>query len=334
MTDNAPNDDATFQKKIDKIAADFAAKLKPSENTLRATAELQRLYQQDTIPTLPELQSMTSYMADVNAPGENGMTLLLWILSHGEKPNDPGFDRDNFHELLSHALRCNADLSLKTPDGLSVEDLARRCDTSSVVLNMLNREAVRRADPVLKQLVPEIALSWPLPDWPATDNVRERFVSNCLYADEFDFMRYCLYIYPDAKDWSFILPDTNIKHPVTGLMAAALGSDSNLQVLNYLIAQGCNLDAQDEDGNTALMHAATSRDNPQILETLANSGADLLIRNKAGQTALDRAVADDNDTAKYYLNRTKLEQEKIRAARVLESNQRHLNNPSRKKFKL
>lgn len=71
----------------------------------------------------------------------------------------------------------------------------------------------------------------------------------------------------------------------TPLIANWIGHES---VAAALIANGADINAQDEDGRTALMSNA----NPRATEILLRAGADPNIRNREGQNALDVAKAD------------------------------------------
>lgn len=67
----------------------------------------------------------------------------------------------------------------------------------------------------------------------------------------------------------------------------------NLDVLNYLIEKGANVNAQNNEGNTMLFESFF----PRGTEILLSSGASVNILNKKGQTALHYAVMrDDLDT--------------------------------------
>ncbi|XP_058807209.1 ankyrin repeat domain-containing protein 17-like [Phymastichus coffea] len=66
--------------------------------------------------------------------------------------------------------------------------------------------------------------------------------------------------------------------------------EGNLKNLSQLINQGIDIDAQDENGDTLLHHAANNREH-DIAAYLTRIGADVLIMNKDGKTALHIAVA-------------------------------------------
>ena len=66
-----------------------------------------------------------------------------------------------------------------------------------------------------------------------------------------------------------------------------------LEVLQALLAHGADVNAQNEDGQTALIHIAQIYD-PKGEKTkwLLEHGADVNIRNKEGKTALGYATAN------------------------------------------
>lgn len=64
----------------------------------------------------------------------------------------------------------------------------------------------------------------------------------------------------------------------------------NLQILNYLIEKGANVNAQNTEGNTLIFESIY----PNGTEILLNSGALVNITNKKGQTALHNAAKRDD----------------------------------------
>jgi ankyrin repeat protein len=63
-------------------------------------------------------------------------------------------------------------------------------------------------------------------------------------------------------------------------------------IIHRLIRAGAFLDAQDSDGQTALMRAAHYR-NPEAAKILLDAGATATIRDKYGMTALARVPDGD-----------------------------------------
>ena len=67
-----------------------------------------------------------------------------------------------------------------------------------------------------------------------------------------------------------------------------------LEVLQALLAHGADINAQNEDGQTALTHVAQIYDWQGVkTKWLLEHGADVNIRDKKGKTALGYATADN-----------------------------------------
>ncbi len=77
----------------------------------------------------------------------------------------------------------------------------------------------------------------------------------------------------------------------TALMEAADGR--NVELVRVLIANGANVNAADEDGETALMIAA-DEGRAEIVRLLIEAGANVNARDEDGETALDKAVDERN----------------------------------------
>ncbi|MBR5887347.1 MAG: ankyrin repeat domain-containing protein [Akkermansia sp.] len=75
----------------------------------------------------------------------------------------------------------------------------------------------------------------------------------------------------------------------TALMQAA--DKGNLKAVRNLIAAGADVNLQDEDGETALMIAADDG-YTEIVRALLSAGADTNLRNEDGETALDISVKE------------------------------------------
>lgn len=61
------------------------------------------------------------------------------------------------------------------------------------------------------------------------------------------------------------------------------------EVLRYILKKGIDIDAQNEDGNTAL-HLAASKNDPKILKFLLKNKAKNDILNENRMTALDQSI--------------------------------------------
>jgi len=89
--------------------------------------------------------------------------------------------------------------------------------------------------------------------------------------------------------------DARDKHGKTALMWAAEKGHS--EIVRMLAAgAGANVDAQDKNGWTALMWAAKNGD-PDTIQNLVNAGANMNLHNKHGETALMWVVGLNNPKA-------------------------------------
>lgn len=94
-------------------------------------------------------------------------------------------------------------------------------------------------------------------------------------------------------------PNINITNSTgkTALMISATTMDATGHpsdgAARMFIEYGANLNIQDNDGNTALIHAILHNNEPMV-KLLLENGADLTIKNNAGQTALDIAQQGEN----------------------------------------
>ncbi|XP_076322035.1 protein phosphatase 1 regulatory subunit 12B-like [Tachypleus tridentatus] len=97
----------------------------------------------------------------------------------------------------------------------------------------------------------------------------------------------------DAQDFLFNKQDHNNKiHPKTGATALHVAAAKGyIKVLSILIKAGLELNAQDNDGWTAL-HAAAHWGQKEACELLADNLANMDIQNFAGQTCFDVADPD------------------------------------------
>ena len=84
--------------------------------------------------------------------------------------------------------------------------------------------------------------------------------------------------------------EARTKKGLTPLLCARQNvSTSRINVMRVLLSAGANLDAKDENGDTAL-HQAVSLSRPDLVEFLLSFTPNLEIRNNSGETSLLRAV--------------------------------------------
>lgn len=86
--------------------------------------------------------------------------------------------------------------------------------------------------------------------------------------------------------------DVNVQNDdgSTALMIASLYG--NLEMVKYLLEKGANINAQDNDNSTALIYAS-KWNNLEEVEYLVKNGADIDIKDIEGKTALDWATTDE-----------------------------------------
>lgn len=87
--------------------------------------------------------------------------------------------------------------------------------------------------------------------------------------------------------------DTEIvgRYRRTALLAAAICREEQFQeVIKLLIRSGANIDAQDDDGDTAL-HAAAQAGDLDMVRLLISKKARVSVKNDSGKSALDLACA-------------------------------------------
>lgn len=75
----------------------------------------------------------------------------------------------------------------------------------------------------------------------------------------------------------------------TALMEAA--DDGNLRAVNNLIAAGANVNLRNDDAETALMMAA-DEGHTAVVRSLISAGADVNAEDEDGETALHKALGD------------------------------------------
>lgn len=92
--------------------------------------------------------------------------------------------------------------------------------------------------------------------------------------------------------------DTNDRGETPPMLVVSMkGPDS----ASLLLKAGTDINARDNKGKTALMHAATDSWEPAMLDFLLRSGADVDTRDREGQTALMHAAAKSAEPARLTL---------------------------------
>lgn len=69
---------------------------------------------------------------------------------------------------------------------------------------------------------------------------------------------------------------------------------NTLEVVRVLLNAGADIEAQDDDGCTALMYAAAGKEKIDIMKALLDAGADVEVEDECGYTALLTAIDENN----------------------------------------
>ena len=73
-------------------------------------------------------------------------------------------------------------------------------------------------------------------------------------------------------------------------VASNITNNTSLEPLDTVLSLGADVNAEDDDGWTALMYTARYIDRPDIINTLIKAGADIDAQDKYGWTALMHAI--------------------------------------------
>ncbi len=93
-------------------------------------------------------------------------------------------------------------------------------------------------------------------------------------------------MYKGDRDYQALLDKVG-KDGCSELMCKSWAAD--IKGVKELISKGVDLNAQDKDGMTALMHACTRADRIDVLKVLIEAGADPAMRRVTGERAVDLA---------------------------------------------
>ncbi len=91
---------------------------------------------------------------------------------------------------------------------------------------------------------------------------------------------------------------------MTMLMFAASKKRINSNIINLLLKKGADIRFQDDDGLTALMHAARV-DNSHVVTILMQNGADINMVDNRGNTAVNHALSSGSNKSTSYYKLTK-----------------------------
>lgn len=253
------------------------------DNT-RFTAELHQLLASGSA-NLTLVATLLEGGADVNAPDSEGYTPLLRCLNMGTADINAQ-ERAPLQALLSLLLRHGADMDVVSPRGLDPATLASFWNDEGEAQKRLSCEYLRRSDPYLRAHVSEISIYWPEPDSKNIAMLTRSLMKACI-AGDVEKVTYFSHIFPTSLSW---IDDELMGFEITPLIAAAIGTDATRKqaMLAFLTAAGCDINQQNEEGNTALHYACSAEyRSPAAIRHLIALNADADIPNNAGKTARD-----------------------------------------------
>jgi len=91
------------------------------------------------------------------------------------------------------------------------------------------------------------------------------------------------------------------KKPLLTLLHLVAKDDSDVEVLEYLISQGADVNARDDYGSTPLHMAAQYNPNVEVLKYLISQGADVNVGDVDGWTPLHVAAKSNSKEVVEYL---------------------------------
>lgn len=253
------------------------------DNT-RFTAELHQLLASGTA-NLTLVATLIDAGADVNAADSEGYTPLLRCLNNGNK-DMTAQERAPLQALLSLLLRHGADMDVMSPRGLDPASLASFWNDDGEAQKRLSCERLRRCDPYLARHISEISIYWPEPDSKNIATLTRSLMKACI-AGDIEKVTYFSHVFPASLGW---VDDELMGFEITPLIAAAIGTDARRKeaMLAFLTAAGCDINQQNEEGNTALHYACSAEyRSPAAIRHLIALNADADIPNNAGKTARD-----------------------------------------------
>lgn len=261
--------------------------------TRSAKSEEEALPKVRDLLTLDRLQSLINSGADVNAKGEDGMTLLMLATisgntdviklllnagadvnakeRHGYTPLLLAAEAASNPEVIKVLLNAGADLKATNNNGITLLMLAAQRNSNPEVIKALldagadvyarkygktvkDYAAENKNSAILKAIENKI-----LEDKPIPGGVMERFFNESLTFEK----------------------TTNPQEAIQKAREAV-----TLDKIQKLINSGENINAKGKYNYTVLMMAAARSDNPEVIKALLNAGADVKARHENGMTAL------------------------------------------------
>lgn len=252
----------------------------------KLTAELHQLLA--TLPVRCDLAAVANLLvagADVNAADSEGFTPLLRCLKAGCVDLTPT-ERAPLQAILALLLRHGAHIDVLSMQGHDAQTLASCWNDDGEATKRLACEIYRRNDPYLSQRISEISIYWPAPGTRTTDVLVRSLMKACI-AGDLDKVIYFSHVFSSSLGW---VDDEVMGFDLTPLIAAAIGTDARKKpaLLSFLVDAGCDINKQNEEGNTALHYACSAEyRSPDATYHLITLNADENIRNNAGKTPRD-----------------------------------------------
>lgn len=232
--------------------------------------------------------------ADVNAVDAFGNTPIISFLTSENV-------RHNSERAIIFLIEAGTDVDAKNEEGLSAREIANSVDDFEIRaafaqgLEIVERKKRSYEDALAKQRIDRAEWYAECKPLESTDNW-EQTIANCFNAcvlSDLDVLRANEDFVRDNLSVEMGSESTNWR---SMLMMAC--TDASIEVVNYLIALGADVDQTDNTGQTALRYAAISwRDAAEKIDALIGAGANVNHRSNDGSTALSDAAYEQNAAA-------------------------------------
>lgn len=232
--------------------------------------------------------------ADVNATDALGNTPLVQFLTGDNS-------RRNCERAIMFLIEAGADVDAKNDEGLSVREIAQSVANRDIKaafeqgLGVAEKKRRRYEDMLGRQKNRREGWHEECRPLEPADS-RERAVINCVNACAFSDLD----VLKASED--FVQSNLSVRIGPEGanrysmLMMACI--NASVEVVEYLISLGANVNQIDDEGQISLHYAAISwRDAAEKINALANAGADVNHRNNDGLAALSNAACVQNVAA-------------------------------------